>query len=109
MKWFYLSYAVPGKFMGAVILRGESVEDAAEKARERGLSPGGQVLGIEVPSHLPPWPYRNRLLTKEDIDAIFPGGGIRLKDANQDDVEAFKKRTTIICEDCEKGLCKVHQ
>ena len=111
MKWFYLSYAGK-KFRGAAILRAESVEKAAEQARLRGISPGGQVLGLPIPNYmLPAWSYRNRLLTREDIDQMFPGGGMRLADAQASgryDMEAFDKATTVICAECEKGLCKVH-
>lgn len=74
-KWFYFSFANE-KFMGGFILRCHGVTDGLMKIHALKMSPGGEVLCMEVPEDvLPDEQYRNRLLTKEDVDAAFKDSG----------------------------------
>ena len=49
MKWFYLSFASEDSFLGACVVRAESVAGAITKSHLLGINPGGEVLAIESP------------------------------------------------------------
>lgn len=72
-KWHYLSFA-DGYFKGAVVIKGHGVTDCVSKAHRLGINPGGQVMCVAFPDsmELPDEKYRNRLLTREDVKAIWP-------------------------------------
>lgn len=72
MKWWYLSFAEDG-FKGACIVEAEDFLAAVEEAHRRKINPGGQVFGQPVPEDAVYDPsYRNRLLTREDLQAMLP-------------------------------------
>lgn len=72
--WMYLSYACPLGFRGAAIVKGNNVVQAASCAGLLGISPGGQVAGLDIPLDILatiPESHRNRLLDKKAINEIF--------------------------------------
>jgi hypothetical protein len=73
LRWFYLSYADDESFRGAIIIQAHGFVEACYLADHRGISPGGEVLGMIVPvdAELPPPEYRNKLLSKEVLRTIF--------------------------------------
>jgi len=74
-QWMYLSFADESlkRFNGAVVVKAYGILDAVSICHSLGISPGGQVVGGPLPDELLPGPdYRNRLLSKEDVSAIWP-------------------------------------
>jgi hypothetical protein len=71
MAWWWLSYAGE-QFLGAVLVEARSPPEAMLVSKLLGCDPGGEVLGCEVPGHVgpPPAGYANRLLSKEELDAM---------------------------------------
>ncbi len=74
MTWWYLSFADVTRpkgqhFLGACIVQGDDIVEAAREAHVRGCNPGGQVLGAPYPDDVPtPEPrWRYRLLSKAAI------------------------------------------
>lgn len=74
VPWWWLSYADEHApqgdgFRGVVLVRARNMEEAVLIAHRLKLSPGGQVLGIEIlesEGH-PPEEFRNRLLSRDDV------------------------------------------
>jgi hypothetical protein len=70
-KLFYLSFAEPDKWLGAIVVKGFGFTSAWLKTHELKINPGGQVMGREIPSDK--WPaecWWNRLLTKENVEEM---------------------------------------
>lgn len=87
LRWWFLSYAGEDGFHGGVIIQAHGRTEAAYLCRHRGLSPGGQVLILEVPEEeLPGEESRNRLLTRPELEAIW-GKGLTLEE-----IEAKEKK-----------------
>jgi hypothetical protein len=73
LHWIYLSYAKDEGFQGGVIVMAHGLVSAAFEARRRKISPGGQVVACSVPNDkVPPAKYRYRLLTKAELDEVWP-------------------------------------
>lgn len=79
MKW-WLSFCdghLPkgSQFLGACIVEGDDVAEAAREAWARGCNPGGEVMGGPIDPRIEvPWKWTNRLLTRkecEQFDAEF--------------------------------------
>ena len=73
LTWWWLSYASEDGFRGICIVEGEDLIGAARRARELGISPGGQVLGAAIPESevvTIPESHRNRLLTRDEAIAL---------------------------------------
>ena len=72
-RWFYLSFAAE-KFNGAVIIQAHGITDATMKCNLLGINPGGEVFCIAFPPEIPVpgQQYRNRLLSKTDVQEIWP-------------------------------------
>lgn len=63
----WVSFAEPGKFLGAVIIEAIDVEEAVTKCWRLGINPGGSVLGAplsDMQSKALECP-RNKLLSPE--------------------------------------------
>lgn len=74
LSWWYLSYA-DEKFNGAVVIQAHGPTEAAYLSNYRKINPGGEILILSIPEDaIPPEEYRNRLLTKEEVMAIWPEG-----------------------------------
>jgi hypothetical protein len=74
LAWWYLSFAEPRKWKGAVIVQARGIMGAVAEANRLGINPGGEVKGARLsPEHTPPENLINRLLSKADIES-FPGG-----------------------------------
>lgn len=77
----YVSFAIPGKCLGILILEGEfDVIEAALEARRLKLSPGGGVLAMsckETDEDVPRedfdvmWANRNRLIPEMEARVLF--------------------------------------
>ena|ERR1700688_3762477 len=76
LSWWYLSFAEPGRFLGAVIVQAHGPTSAIQNAHSLGINPGGQVmsLGIGIADGrveaLVPEEMRNRLLTRDEVEAL---------------------------------------
>lgn len=74
LRWVYLSFAddARGGFQGAVVIEAHGVIDAVTLCNVRGINPGGEVLCIDIdPEDLPLSEFRNRLLSREDMEKAF--------------------------------------
>ncbi len=73
MGLWYLSFAEPGKFLGAAFVEARGHTQALQQSHRLGINPGGEVELIQVPSHavgeLPP-NYKNRLLSKAELEEL---------------------------------------
>lgn len=79
--WFYLSFAKDGVgFLGAAVVEGANVYEAAKQAHRLGINPGGGVIGVPLDeSLLPPEEFRNVLLDKDgvtELDKVLGGAGV---------------------------------
>lgn len=81
-RWWFLSFSSTDRpkgrqFLGAALVKGYDVGDAAASAHVYNCNPGGEVLGIALPDIPEPAPeWTNRLLTKaeaEDHKTLFSG------------------------------------
>lgn len=72
--WHYVSFA-DKVFHGAVIIMAHGVTDALSKCHRLNINPGGEVMWILMPDEIiaqVPEADRNRLLTREDVQRIWP-------------------------------------
>lgn len=79
LPWFWLSYVneETDTFSGVCIVQAPDYISAAAQARALNLSPGGQVLMLQIPpEHVPAEKYRNRLIVMPEIYEL----GQQLKD-----------------------------
>jgi hypothetical protein len=71
--WHWLSFADPDlpkgtQFLGVAIVQAGSFLGALSDCNQRGINPGGEVNGVEIPpEHVPPEHLRNRLLSMADL------------------------------------------
>jgi hypothetical protein len=83
MTTFWMSFCDPDatgdKFRGVVILdmddEQSSVGDAASRAWELGINPGGEIAAYEVPADIVEERYKNKLIT--DTQLLSKLGGAR--------------------------------
>ncbi len=72
--WWYLSYAGPGSWRGGAIIEAHGFIGACDYARTHYIQPWPDVetQGIPIPPHeVPPEEYRNRLLTRAEIESFW--------------------------------------
>lgn len=70
--WWYLSFA-DEKFNGGCIVEASGMIDAVKEAHRLKINPGGQVAGHPIPRNaVYDSKYRNRLLSKEDLQEMLP-------------------------------------
>lgn len=95
-KWWWLSFASKGGFLGAVIVSGEDQPEAARRASKLGINPGGEVLGFDADD---PGAFGNyavdTLLTEADLLAC---GERKLKDLDPEMRDMANQRGSRICE-----------
>lgn len=113
LKWWYLSFARPTGFAGAILAQGADVLDALQRMKEARCEPpeNAEVMGMHWPEEmLPPAEYRHQLLTKSDIDELFGGGMSIAEDeaTGEYDMEALNREATFVCGDCLAGRCREH-
>lgn len=109
MKTFWLSFS-NGTNLGCCIIDAVDPKDAAEKATDLGINPGGEVMvtefdnSIDAQLEIAKW-GKNRLISREDLvkDNYIP-----TSDMPQDiqDYISLDSRVTRICEKCNNGLCQ---
>jgi len=73
-NWWYLSFADEHSFRGGCFIRACDLRDAVREAAALGCAPdlpGGSVVGfpLETETDVPPWRFRNRLLTQAELDS----------------------------------------
>lgn len=83
----YVSFAIPRKCLGVLILEGElSKVEAATEAQNRNLNPGGDILAVSCKETDPDvskeefeimWLNRNRLIPDTEACILFEGASIR--------------------------------
>jgi len=77
LRWFYLSFAVDDRFYGAAIVEAPGEAHAIQRTHQLGINPGGEVAIFAVPDGAPlPEAAKNRLLSKSDIETIWPARSI---------------------------------
>lgn len=72
LRWWYLSFAEPGKFLGGAYIQARGVTLALTRAHALGINPGGEVMFVEIPheaEHKIPSAHKHRLLTKIELQA----------------------------------------
>lgn len=75
-QWAYCSYADEEGFRGGIFVRAQGVVSAALEVHRLGMSPGGEMIACPVDeNNLPPEKWRNRLLTKDELESICGGPG----------------------------------
>ena len=69
--WFYISYADDQRgFLGGIYTQAYGFVEAVTRIGVFGLSPGGEAHGVECAEEdLPPNEWRERLLSKEQLEA----------------------------------------
>ncbi len=73
LQLWYLSYATEEKFLGGIFVLAFGPVSAVMRVQAEGLSPGGEVMMVQVPREKrPDHKYWNRLMTKEEIQAANP-------------------------------------
>lgn len=92
-EWLCISFA--GKtFLGSAFIWAHGVVDATQRAWELGINPGGGVVVQEFPAHmLPPEPYRNRLLSKQELASL----GWRVRDSGHKQLRLMILQKEAIC------------
>lgn len=76
MSWVYCSYADESRFRGGCFVEADGAVSAALRAIALGISPGGQMIVCPVDDvDLPPEKWRNRLLSREELESISGGPG----------------------------------
>jgi hypothetical protein len=72
--WVFCSYADEIKFRGGIFIQADGAIDAALAVYRLGISPGGQMIACSYPEDkLPDEQYRNRILSKADLESLWPG------------------------------------
>lgn len=72
LRWWYLSFAGE-TFNGACIVKAQGIATAVIVCSLLDINPGGEVLGVPMPEEsVPPEQYRDRLLSKSDIQEFWP-------------------------------------
>lgn len=94
----YVSFSVPGQFLGAVVAPTPDPDEAMTLITAAGLNPGGQGVIFLVP----PGEYPHlQLMTKEDLVRI-QGEATRLGDLPADQRDAVEKNSLLVCECCNR-------
>jgi hypothetical protein len=75
-RWYWLSFADEKGFKGGCFVLAPGFVSAVERARDLGLSPGGEVIGIAA-NTAPPPEMQNRLLSEGDLEAS--GGAVPMR------------------------------
>lgn len=71
LGWWYLSFAEPGKFLGAAFIQARGMTLAIRRAHSLGINPGGEVAAWLIPpeeAHKIPRDQKHRLLAKEELE-----------------------------------------
>jgi hypothetical protein len=74
--WWYLSFADEEQFRGCCIVMAADLNEAVRESmlQDCNAGPDMSVEGAPIvePERLPPWNFRNRLLTKEQMERWQP-------------------------------------
>lgn len=91
----YISFAIPGQFLGAVVIANPNFGEAVARCIELGLYPGGSALCFSVPPGAYP---RETLLTRESLSDRVT----LLKDMAPKDAAVVLANSTEFCGGCLK-------
>jgi len=72
VKTYWLSFAADQEdgFLGVAVVDADDFIGAVVTAHAKGINPGGEVLGFDLPDTASiPEHFKNRLLSREDADA----------------------------------------
>ena len=76
LGWWWLSFTDASRpkgsqFLGVAIVEARGIAGAVTAAHRLGINPGGAVLAIAIPpEHVPALSYRNRLLSRDEAEAL---------------------------------------
>ena len=96
-------------FLGSVILKAGSIEDAITATHKEGINPGGQIMVCEVPeglTEMPPIPPTmfNKLLSRAELETFWPSrttGELKAEGLDPEEVV-----TAICCNDCNVEVAR---
>lgn len=88
----YISFAIPGRFLGAVVVAEPDFNAAVQRVIELGLYPGGEAACFWV---LPNAYPHNRLLTREDLP-----NATMVKDLGDEEREVVEANCVKVCGSC---------
>jgi hypothetical protein len=73
-KWWWMSFVGEEGFRGGILTRAPGFLSAVAKVNILGLSPGGEIKGVDVVSMPEEFKqYADRLLSKEDLERFMGG------------------------------------
>lgn len=79
MTYWYLSFVdkhrpAGDRFVGAAIVKADSMEHAMKVTWEKGINPGGEIMGFEILPHYEHIVFQHnlidRLLSREELEAV---------------------------------------
>lgn len=73
MRWWFLSFAAPGKSLGAVLVEARGPTSALRLTHRLGINPGGQVMTSEVLAEYAariPESMRHRLCSRKEWESL---------------------------------------
>ena len=103
MRYYYLSFAKPEGFLGAVCVKAEDELGAVGVVNSLGLNPGGEIAICSCePCDDFPFPF-NKLLSRGDLERLDPDGPpTRYGDASPEEQRLIDANTVTICEHCNQ-------
>lgn len=70
-QWMLLSFANVEGFLGGAVVYASDVSDAADKAWDMGINPGGEVLAFPIPEAFTiPDRFQKKLLTRDECNEL---------------------------------------
>lgn len=104
--YWYVSFAKNG-FRGGLFLRANSMAEFLAEANHRGLNPGGEAAGAQVPdshqSDVAP-EAEGRILTMDELDDLFPTWEFKvLADAEAEGKQFDYDRIQVVHDECNRN------
>jgi hypothetical protein len=68
---WYLSFSLPGRFLGGIVIEAEDFTDALAETYRLRINPGGEVMGFRVPEahHAEALTMAGRLMPHDELEA----------------------------------------
>lgn len=112
MKYYWISFAAPGKGnLGCCIVQAESEKAAHEKTITLGINPGGEVLIVQINSEHPSgkreiekWGL-NRLISKAEL----LGDGYQSVGEHGEEGRNYNGPRAVVCDHCNDEQVKARQ
>jgi len=95
-------------FLGVAIVQAGSLAGAVKEATRRKINPGGEAVVFEIPPRYRQqhWPYRNRLIKREELEPIFGPMVTGAEVTNRAIEAAGPERSAIVCQQCNEVHCR---